>query len=140
MFMNMISFTTHVSVPSIESLRTHVPHSHIFGECYTNVRKYEKFINTKFQRTLLRDYVHIMCRSHCFMCPRYTSCRRNLVVQDHVYMILYHQGPCTCYISRFASLQEQYPSYMIPCIMWHDHILNTRWILWKCGWWIPYHL
>ena len=58
--MNMISFTTHVSVPSIESLRTHVPHSHIFGECYTNVRKYEKFIITKFQRTLLRNYVDLI--------------------------------------------------------------------------------
>ena len=92
-------FTTRVSVSSTESLRTLVTHTHIFGECYTIVRKYEKFINTKFQRTLLRDYVHIMCRSHCFMCPRYTSCRRNLVVQDHVYMILYKQGPCTCYIS-----------------------------------------
>ena len=53
-------FTTLVSVPSTESLRTHVSHSHIFGECYTNVRKYEKFINTKFQRTLLRDYVELI--------------------------------------------------------------------------------
>ena len=27
---------------------------------------------------------YIMCRSHCVMCPWWVSCKRNLVVQDHV--------------------------------------------------------
>ena len=51
-------------------------------------------------------------QTYCFMCEWYVSCWRILVVQDHVFK------SCTV----------------------DDHIVNTWWILWKHGWWVPYHL
>jgi hypothetical protein len=44
-------------------------------------------------------YYTCICRSPCSMFPWYVLCTRILVVQVHVYMILYHQDPCTWYIS-----------------------------------------
>jgi len=52
------------------------------------------------------------CQHHIVSCVYDTSCRRSLVVQDHVFK------SCTV----------------------DDHIVNTWWILWKHGWWVPYHL
>ena len=40
-FFCFVCLHTHVSVSSTESLRTHVTHAHIFGECHTKVTKYE---------------------------------------------------------------------------------------------------
>jgi len=52
------------------------------------------------------------CQHHIVSCVHDTSCWRSLVVQDHVFK------SCTV----------------------DDHIVNTWWILWKHGWWVPYHL
>ncbi len=52
------------------------------------------------------------CQHHIVSCCHVWSCWRSLVVQDHVFK------SCTV----------------------DDHIVNTWWILWKHGWWVPYHL
>jgi hypothetical protein len=52
------------------------------------------------------------CQHHIVSCVYDTSCWRSLGVQDHVFK------SCTV----------------------DDHIVNTWWILWKHGWWVPYHL